>query len=176
MVAIIGGALLGLALTRPRLGWAERLEESSRQLIAILTTVLAFVTGGYAYGSLYLALHRQLGSEVDKLLRGAGVFFAIYAMCIHFEPFAGGEGWRERGTAIILYISVVVAAVLGGLVFVEYTLNNSVESWSTLVRATAAVAGCYGLYWYARRGKHARRGSAKVENASAEPMPSCGEP
>jgi hypothetical protein len=50
VVAIIGGTLLGLALTRPRLGWAQRLEESYRWSVEVVTTIVAFVMGGYAYG------------------------------------------------------------------------------------------------------------------------------
>lgn len=92
VVAIIGGTLLGLALTRPRFGWVERLDDSSRHYVEVVTTVVAYVMGGYAYGALYIVLHRQLGGDIDKLLRGAGLFFGLYAACVHFEPFSEGKG------------------------------------------------------------------------------------
>ena len=72
VVAIIGGTLLALALTRPKLDWVEKLEDSSRSTVEALITVVAFAMGGYAYGCLYIVLHRQLGGDINKLLRGAG--------------------------------------------------------------------------------------------------------
>jgi len=151
VVAIIGGTLLGLALTRPRLAWLERLDDGSRRYGEIVMTVGAFVIGGYAYGSLYLVLHRQLGGEIDKLLRGAGVIFGVYAAFVHFEPFSDGEGWREVGSAMLLYVAVGVAAVLGGVVCVEYTLDGSVGSWSSFMKMIVPVVGSYGIYRFARR-------------------------
>jgi len=88
VVAIIGGTLLGLALTRPRFAWVEQLDDSGRQYVEVITTIAAFVMGGYAYGSLYIVLHRQVGGDIDKLLRGAGLFFGLYAAAVHFEPFS----------------------------------------------------------------------------------------
>ena len=49
VVAIIGGTLLGLALTRPRFRWIERLDDSSRQYAEVVTTIVAFVMGGYVF-------------------------------------------------------------------------------------------------------------------------------
>jgi hypothetical protein len=172
IVAIIGGTLLGLALTRPRFGWMERLEDSSRRYAEILTTIVAFVMGGYAYGALYIVLHRQLGGDIDKLLRGAGAFFAIYALCVHFEPFSKGHGWRERGSAMILYVTVALVAMLGGVVFVEYTLSGSVGSWPTLIKAAPAVLGALGLSWLARTPK---ADSASVGDTPADPLPVSNE-
>ncbi len=166
VVAIIGGTLLGLALTRPKFGWVERLEDSSRHYAEVMTTIVAFVMGGYAYGALYIVLHRQLGGDIDKLLWGAGLFFGLYAACVHFEPFSEGHGWRERGSAIILYIAVALAAMLGGVVFVEYTLSHSVGGWSTLIKVAVAVLVAYGVYWFVRRS---RRGV--TEHPPAEPSP-----
>jgi hypothetical protein len=166
VVAIIGGTLLGLALTRPRFGWVERLDDSSRQYAEVITTIVAFVMGGYAYGALYIVLHRQLGGDIDKLLRGAGLFFGLYAACVHFEPFSKGHGWREHMSAIVLYIAVALAAMLGGVVFVEYTLSHSVSGWSTLIKAALAVLVAYGLYWFVRRS---RQGA--VEDANFEGTP-----
>jgi hypothetical protein len=133
VVAIIGGTLLALALTRPKLDWVEKLEDSSRSTAEVLITVVAFAMSGYAYGSLYIVLHRQLGGDINKLLRGAGAFFLIYALSVHFEPFSKGHGWQELGSAIVLYITVAIASILGGVVFVEYTLSHSVSGWPTLI-------------------------------------------
>ncbi len=169
VVAIIGGTLLGLALTRPRLAWLERLDDGSRRYGEIVMTVGAFLIGGYAYGSLYLVLHRQLGGEIDKLLRGAGVIFGVYAAFVHFEPFSDGQGWREVGSAMILYVAVGVAAVLGGVVCVEYTLDGSVSSWPILMEMIVPVVSAYGVYRFVRRLQGA---TGEVETAERLPVSS----
>jgi len=171
VVAIIGGTLLGLALTRPRFGWVERLVGSSRHYTEMITTIVAFVMGGYAYGSLFIVLHRQLGGDIDKLLWGAGLFFGLYAACVHFEPFSEGHGWRERGSAIILYVAVAFAAILSGLVFVEYTLSHSVSSWPTLIKTAVAVLVAYGIYWFVRRSRPGVGDDPTLEGGAAEPLP-----
>jgi hypothetical protein len=153
VVAIIGGTLLGLALTRPRFGWVQRLEEPCRHWIEVVTTVVAFVMAGYAYGALYVVLHRQLGGDIHKLLRGAGYFFAIYALCVHFEPFSDGHGWRERGSAIFLYLAVAITSTFVGIVLVEYTLTEAVSAWSTLIVATVLMVPAGGFYWFVRRSR-----------------------
>jgi hypothetical protein len=174
VVAIIGGTLLGLALTRPRFGWLERLDENSRRSAEIVMTIFAFVIGGYAYGSLYLVLHRQLGGDIDKLLRGAGVIFGVYAAFVHFEPFSHGEDWREIGSAIFLYLAVAVAAVLGGVICVEYTLTGRVESWFTLVEMVSAIASACGIYVFVGRSRVASA-SSRVDVETAKVLPASGE-
>jgi hypothetical protein len=135
------------------------------------TTIVAFVMGGYAYGSLFIVLHRQLGGDIDKLLWGAGLFFGLYAACVHFEPFSEGHGWRERGSAIILYVAVAFAAILSGLVFVEYTLSHSVSSWPTLIKTAVAVLVAYGIYWFVRRSRPGVGDDPTLEGGAAEPLP-----
>jgi hypothetical protein len=175
VVAIIGGTLLGLALTRPRFAWVERLDDSSRQYVEVITTIVAFVMGGYAYGALFIVLHRQLDGDIDKLLRGAGLFFGLYAACVHFEPFSEGHGWRELGSAGLLYIAVAIVAILGGVVFVEYTLSHSVSSWPTLIKAALLLLVAYALYWLARRSKPGAVDGPTLEGGTAEPLSASGE-
>lgn len=171
VVAIIGGTLLGLALTRPRFRWIERLGDSSRQYAEVVTTIVAFVMGGYAYGALYIVLHRQLGGDIDKLLRGAGLFFGLYAACVHFEPFSEGHGWRERGSAMILYVTVAIAAILGGVVSVEYALTSSVSGGPILIKASVVALVAYGIYVFARRSRPSTGDDPTIEGGTAEPSP-----
>ncbi|HEX3693659.1 MAG TPA: hypothetical protein VHU13_09970 [Solirubrobacteraceae bacterium] len=158
VVAIIGGTLLGLALTRPRFDWLERLDEDWRRSVEIAMTIFAFAIGGYAYGSLYLVLHRQLDGDIDKLLRGTGVILAVYAGFVHFEPFSRSDGWREIGSATLLYLVVAVSAVFGGVICVEYTLTGSVERWFTLAEMVSAVASAGGVYLFVRRSRSSSDG------------------
>ena len=175
VVAIIGGTLLGLALTRPRFGWVEQLDDSWRQYVEVVTTILAFVMGGYAYGALFIVLHRQLGSDIDKLLRGAGLFFGLYAAAVHFEPFSGGNGWRERSSAVFLYIMVASVAILGGVMFVEYTLSHSVSSGPTLVKAALLLLVACLLRWLTWRSKPGTLDDPTLEGGTVEPLPASGE-
>jgi hypothetical protein len=175
VVAIIGGTLLGLALTRPRFGWVQRLKDSSRSTVEALITVVAFAMGGYAYGSLYIVLHHHLEGDIDKLLRGAGAFFAVYALCVHFDPFSGGHGWQERASAIVLYITVALASILGGVVFVEYTLNHSVSGWPTLIWAASLLLVTAAVYIVVRRRRKPTADLANTESASPEAVPTTRE-
>jgi hypothetical protein len=175
VVAIIGGTLLGLALTRPRFAWVERLDDSSRQYTEVVTTILAFVMGGYAYGALFIVLHRQLGSDIDKLLRGAGLFFGLYAAAVHFEPFSGGNGWRERSSAVLLYITVASVAILGGVICVEYTLSHNVSSGPTLIKATLLLLVACLLRWLTWRSKPDATNKPILKGQTAESLPVSGE-
>ncbi len=175
VVAIIGGTLLGLVLTRPRLAWVQRLEESSRRSVEVVTTVVAFVMGGYAYGALFVVLHRQLGSDVDKLLRTAGVLIGVYAALVHFEPFSDGHGWRERGSAILLYVAVAITSVLAGVALVEYTLTKAVDAGTMLIAGFVLMVVAYGLNVFARRSRSGTRDSAHAEGEPGKPLPASGE-
>jgi hypothetical protein len=155
VVAIVGGTLLTLALTRPRLRWMERLtdQSKSRRLWAERgLTLLAFVMGGYAADSLVMVLHKQLGSEVGALMWGAAVFLMIYAWLVHFEPFIAE--WRLCGgvRAGVLYTGVAVLATIIGAATAE-TLIFSINGNRILLLATGAVfaAGCWAIYRFLPR-------------------------
>jgi hypothetical protein len=129
VVAIVGGTMLTLALTRPRLRWVERLTEGSdshRLWAERALTIFAFAMAGYAWTALFLVLHKQLGSEVDTMLRGAAFFMIVYAWLVHFEPFVAE--WRLGGGlgAAVLYTGVATSAVAAGLIIAELLLTSSV--------------------------------------------------
>ncbi len=175
VVAIIGGTLLGLALTRPRFSWVQRLEESYRCSVEVLTTVVAFMMGGYAYGALFVVLHRQLGSDIHNLLRGAGFFFATYALFVHFEPFSKGHNWRELSSAIFLYLTVAITSTFGGVVLVEYTLTKAVHARTTLIEMAVLMVVACGLYWFTRRSRPGTTDSEHAEEEPGTPLPASGE-
>ncbi|HEV3035219.1 MAG TPA: hypothetical protein VGX72_10545 [Solirubrobacteraceae bacterium] len=151
VVAIVGGTMLTLALTRPRLAWMEQLTKNSdpaRLWAERALTGFLLVMGGYAAVTLLVALHKQLGAEADALLDGAGIFLFIYAWLVHFEPFV--REWRLRGGAgaAILYSGFVFAAVIVGGLLTEVALRRSF-SWVEPRLALAAaltVAVTWGLY------------------------------
>ena len=151
VVAIVGGTMLTLALTRPRLAWVEQLtkeSDSARMWAERALTGFLLVMGGYAAVTLLVALHKQLGAETDRLLDGAGLFLFIYAWLVHFEPFV--REWRLRGgaAAAVLYTGFVLAAVFIGGLLTEAALTRSF-SWVEPRLAVAAllmVAVAWGLY------------------------------
>jgi len=125
VVAIVGGTLLTLALTRPRLRWMERLTDQSKSQRLWAErglTLLAFVMGGYAAASLLMVLHKQLGPQVNSLMFGAAVFLMIYAWLVHFEPFIAE--WRLSGgvRAGVLYTGIAVLATIIGAAIAEALL------------------------------------------------------
>lgn len=128
VVAIIGGTMLTIALTRPRLRWVEQLtegSESDRLWAERALTIFAFAMGGYAWASLYMTLHRQLGHEVDTVLKGAAGFIVIYAWLVHFEPFVAQ--WRLGGWqgSVYLYTGVATFAASIGVVIADVLLSSA---------------------------------------------------
>jgi hypothetical protein len=148
VVAIVGGTMLTLALTRPRLRWVERLTEDSeshRLWAERALTIFAFAMAGYAWAALFLVLHKQLGSEVDTLLKGAVFFLIVYAWLVHFEPFVAE--WRLGGGfgAAIFYTGVAISAVTTGLIVADTLMTSSVAY--SLVLLALGVAGASWLVY-----------------------------
>jgi hypothetical protein len=145
VVAIIGGTMLTIALTRPRLRWVEQLtegSESDRLWAERALTIFAFAMGGYAWASLYLTLHRQLGHEVDTVLKGAAGFIVIYAWLVHFEPFVAQ--WRLGGWQGSAYLYTGVAAFAASIgVVIADVLHSSSFTLDDLrfLSITGALAG-----------------------------------
>jgi hypothetical protein len=148
VVAIAGGTMLTLALTRPRLRWVERLTEDSeshRLWAERSLTLFAFAMAGYAWTALFLVLHKQLGAEVDTMLRGAVFFLIVYAWLVHFEPFVAE--WRLGGGlgAAVFYTGVATSAVAVGLIIAEVLLTSSVTY--RLVLLALGIAGVSWLFY-----------------------------
>jgi hypothetical protein len=147
IVAIVGGTMLTLALTRPRLAWVEKLtedSESARVRAERALTLFSLVMAGYATVTLLDALHKQLGPESDALLEGAGMFLLVYAWLVHFEPFV--REWRLRGGsgAAALYTGVVGAAMLIGGLLTEVALRPSFAPVEPMLALSAAGALAFG--------------------------------
>lgn len=151
MVAIIGGTLLALSLTRPSPRWLRGVDSSTRVVVEITVTIAAFVMGGYAYGSLFVVLHGQLGAGVNKLLYAAAVFLLLYALYVHYEPFFDDGSRLRCAVAGLLYLDVAVASAIGGVVLVEYMLANSVQNSPLLLISAGIIAPLLVLYLLAWR-------------------------
>jgi hypothetical protein len=149
VVAIIGGTMLTVALTRPRLRWVENLTESSesnRAWAERALTMLAFAMGGYAWDSLFLVLHRQLGWEIDTVLRGASYFLITYAWLVHFEPFVAQ--WRLSGWigAIILYSGIATFAASVGVAIANSLLIGAFSDVELLLITGSLAIGGIVIY------------------------------
>lgn len=128
VLAIVGGTMLTLALTRPRLRWVESLTEDSpkqRLWAERGLTGFAFVMGGYAWATLFLTLQKQLGTQSAALLKGAGIFLIAYAWFTHFEPFVAE--WRLKGGpgAAFLYTGFAILAAGIGVACAEVVRTSS---------------------------------------------------
>jgi hypothetical protein len=129
VVAIVGGTMLTLALTRPRLRWVERLTEDSeshRLWAERALTIFAFAMAGYAWTALFLVLHKQLGSEVDTILRGAAFFLIVYAWLVHFDPFVAEWRLGDGLGAAVFYTGVAMSAIIAGVIVADVLLTSSV--------------------------------------------------
>jgi hypothetical protein len=148
IVAIVGGTMLTLALSRPRLRWVEQLTEDSesrRRWAERALTLFAFAMGGYAWTALFFVLHKHLGWAIDRMLLGASLFLIVYAWLVHFEPFIAE--WRLSGGlgAGTLYTGVAVLAASVGVVIAQVVLFSSL-SFGDIWILTAS-GGIAGLTW-----------------------------
>jgi hypothetical protein len=151
IVAIVGGILLTLVLSRPRLRWLEQLTASAssyRLWAERALTALSFAMGGYAWASLFMVLHKQLGPEASAMLKGASGFIVLYAGLIHFEPFVAE--WRSKGasSAVALYLCIAIVAALLGVELAMFTLEPSLSVWNLEIAAMAGTAACAGIVLY----------------------------
>lgn len=151
VVAIIGGTLLTLALSRPRIDWLQKAtegRESWRQWVERGLTWWAFVMGGYAYASLFSVLHQHVSPLVDHLLEGAAGFLIVYAGLVHFEPFL--YEWRLRGgtAALIFFVGFSASAVALGAVIENAVLFHRITAadFAVLGAGVVIVGACYAIY------------------------------
>jgi hypothetical protein len=151
VLAIVGGTMLTLALTRPRLRWVESLTEDSakwRLWSERGLTGFAFVMGGYAWATLFLTLQRQLGSQSAALLKGAAAFLIIYAWLTHFEPFLAE--WRLSGglAAAVLYTGFAILAAGIGVTCAEVVRTSlfTVGDIQLILTSGAAAFLCFGIF------------------------------
>ena len=147
IVALIGGTMLTLALTRPQLRWlrsATAGHRSRRLWAERAITGFSFVMGGYAAMSVLLVLYGQLGRDADALLEGAAYFLIVYAGLVHYEPFVCewrvGSGMR----AFALYIALVLPAIAVGAAIAIFMLSAlSVRSGIAIL----TICGMGGVTW-----------------------------
>jgi hypothetical protein len=186
IVAIIGGTMLTLALTRPRLRWAERLTDGSdtaRVWSERGLTLFSLAMAGYAFITVSAALHKQLDWESDALLRGATYFLFGYAWLVHFEPFV--REWQLRGGlgAGILYSSIMFATIGFGGVLAEVAASSSISS--SAIALMAILGGFVIVGWityrllprFERAADHAiDRGFARLGISPKPPAVEKGEP
>lgn len=150
VLAIVGGTMLTVALTRPRLKWMSRVtedSESARLWAERGLTAFAFMMGGYAWATLFLVLRHQLNAEAAALLRGASVLLIAYAWLVHFEPFV--TEWRLRGGAAAgtLYTGCAMLAASTGVTCAEVVRTSSVtrgDLWLMSIAVGAATL-CWAL-------------------------------
>jgi hypothetical protein len=152
VLAIVGGTMLTLAFTRPRLRWVERLTRdspTSRLWSERGLTILAFGVGGYAWATLFLTLRGQLDHKSAALVTGAAYVLIAYAWLTHFEPFVD-----ERPTATSVcaaafaYTGLAVFAAGLGIAGAEAVRTSSLTSGAgvmTVVSLTALC--CFALWW-----------------------------
>ncbi len=143
VVAIVGGTMLTLALTRPLLRWPSTITAGhrvSRLWLERLVTAFCFAMGGYAATAVLIVLYHQLGREVDGLLKGATYFFISYGLVVHYEPFVGERRLGRGMTPVALYLALVGPAVIAGAVFAEWMLRSKPPGFSDWAALTTVIA------------------------------------
>ncbi len=152
VLTIVGGTMLSLALTRPRLRWMERLTETSpgsRLWTERGLTVLAFGIGGYAWVTLFITLRGQLEAGPARLIHVAAYVLIAYAGLTHFEPFVNGR--MRSGSVIAAFFAyfgwAVFAAGVGAASALDVRVSSISAGWAILRLVSVTAAGCFVLWW-----------------------------
>jgi hypothetical protein len=156
VLAIVGGTLLTLAFTKPRLRWVERLtrdSSTSRLWIERGMTILVFGVGGYAWATLFLTLHGQLDHKSAALVRGAAYLLITYAWLTHFEPFVDEQPTvTSVCAAAFAYTGSAIFAACIGIAGAEAVRTSSLTSGIGIMKfAALAALGCFALSWLTPR-------------------------
>jgi hypothetical protein len=155
VLAIVGGTLLTLALTRPRLRWVERLTEhtkSGRLWAERGLTLFSFAVGGYAWATLFMTLRGQLDANSADLVRGAAYILIAYAALTHFEPFVGDDDARNIPSALALYGGWAILAACLGVATAETVRTASVTAGRGIALvALAAATVLFAISWLTSR-------------------------
>lgn len=170
VVTLIGGTLLSIALTRPRLQWVEQLTEDSekhRLYAQRAFTWLSFMMGGYAGFSVFLVLYHQVNSEVDSLLDGAAAFLCLYAAIVHFEPFVNEWRLGDGTLAVCLYAVLAGSASMVGTWVAAVVLEPQL-SWSLNGSVLGACLICLVL-WRLLYPRSRARQAARPTRTPARP-------
>ncbi|HLM86577.1 MAG TPA: hypothetical protein VK272_10370 [Solirubrobacteraceae bacterium] len=150
VLTIVGGTMLTLALTRPRLRWMERLTEASpggRLWAERGLTVFAFCIGGYAWATLFLTLHGQLEPHPAALIRVAAYVLIGYAGLTHFEPFVNGRT-KSVAAAAFAYVGwAMLAAGVGAAAAVDIRVSSLSASRGIMLVSSAGAVVCFLAWW-----------------------------
>ena len=163
IVAIVGGTMLTIALTRPRLRWAEQLTRNSRRgrlYAERALTALALAMAGYAGFSVSLVLHRHISAQTSALLDGTACFLGLYAALVNFEPFV--HEWRLSDGLRAIYLYLLFASIAGllGMWIAVVVLEPSFPTEAT--EAAGAACAVILLLWRVMYPR-ARRTSQQLE-------------
>jgi hypothetical protein len=131
IVAIIGGTMVTLTLTRPRLRWMEqwaRGDRSRRLWTERVLTGFSLVMGSYAAATVWIALYGQFGAEINALLIVAALFLLVYAGLVHFEPFVNEWDLCGGFAAFLLYLAFCLLALITGAAIAEFAISSSLSA------------------------------------------------
>lgn len=155
VLAIVGGTLLTLALTRPRLRWMERVTRDSprtRLWTERGLAILAFGVGGYAWATLAMTLRGQL-DQYAALVRGAAYILIVYALLTQFEPFVDEHPTPTSVcAAAFVYTGLATFAACLGVAGAQAALTSSLANSAGIMEfAVPAALACVALSWLTPR-------------------------
>jgi hypothetical protein len=150
VLTIVGGTMLGLALTRPRLRWVDGLTETSPGIgvwVERSLTMLAFGIGGYAWVTLFITLRGDLEPGAARLIRIAAYILIAYAAVTHFEPSTSGRT-RSLIAACFAYVGwAFFAAGVGAASALSVRVDSISAGWPILRLMSEAAVGCFVVWW-----------------------------
>ena len=171
VVAIVGGTMLALSLSRPRLWWTEAPTDesvSTRRWAERALTLFLLVMAAYAACTLAEVLSKQLGREFVDLLHGAEAFLFLYAWLVHFGPFV--REWRLRGVmgAAVLYTCVMYSALVVGFILTGAALKVPFLTGDLRLVVTAILTPAMGWVFYRFTRPNPENGSKAEPDAPTQ--------
>lgn len=120
VVAIVGGVLLVLVLTRPDVKWPRVIRDRTglEGVAEAGLTTFSFIVGGFAYKTLFavVASSRIDSSAQAALWISAGIIL-VYALLIHHEPFVTPAGFLWKQYLVCVLASLTLGTVISNSVF-----------------------------------------------------------
>jgi signal peptidase I len=120
VVAIVGGVLLIMVMTRPRVKWPPIVGDRYEWIPEVGLSISAFFVGGFALDVLVAVLrYDSIDAVAKKALVIAAVVITAYGLLVHHEPYI-----EEGELRLKSYLLSAAGAAVAGAVFGEFVTGN----------------------------------------------------
>jgi hypothetical protein len=119
VVAIVGGVLLVLVVTRPQVKWRVIRDRTGLEGVAEAGfTIFSFIVGGFAYKTLFaIVAYSRIDPSAEAALWISAGIILVYALVIHHESFVTPAGFLWKQYLICVVTSMTLGVVISDIIF-----------------------------------------------------------